>query len=190
MNFSFTSFAQLLGIAASLVFVSCAPVGPPPDPLKAERVMYQWYDDDGPGEVKVHISLSEQIARFSRGGREIGWTYVTTGKEGHNTSPGSYKITEKIADKYSNLYGWMENEYGEVIDGDARSEDPVPPGLRYVPAPMPYWMRLTDYGVGMHGGIIPQPGEPASHGCIRLPHDFVPTVFEAVKVGTPVKISA
>ncbi|RYD55255.1 MAG: murein L,D-transpeptidase, partial [Verrucomicrobiaceae bacterium] len=32
------------------------------------------------------------------------------------------------------------------------------------------------------------PGEAASHGCIRLPKDFVPTLYEVVKVGTPVKI--
>ena len=50
-------------------------------------------------------------------------------------------------------------------------------------------MRLTSYGVGMHGGVIPEPGEPASHGCIRLPKDFVPTLFEVVNVGTPVVIT-
>ena len=168
--------------------VSCAPVTPE-SPRKADRVMYEWYDHGGPGEVKVNINLTKQIAEFSRGGEEIGWTYVTTGKEGHGTSPGTYRITEKIVDKHSNRYGWMENEAGDVVDGDARYDDPVPVGLRYVPAPMPYWMRLTNYGVGMHGGIIPEPGKPASHGCIRLPHDFVPTAFDAVKVGTPVKIS-
>jgi lipoprotein-anchoring transpeptidase ErfK/SrfK len=40
----------------------------------------------------------------------------------------------------------------------------------------------------MHVGNIPRPGEPASHGCIRMPKDFVPTLFEMVKIGTPVKI--
>ena len=50
-------------------------------------------------------------------------------------------------------------------------------------------MRLTSYGIGRHGGLIPQPGEPASHGCIRLPHEFVPVLFDNVRVGTPVRIT-
>lgn len=156
---------------------------------KAERVMYRWYDDGGSGSLAIRISLSDQIAEFTRGGRPIGWSYVATGKESHGTSPGSYKITEKIVDKYSNRYGWFEDEFGNVTKPDARYDDPVPPGEIYVPAPMPYWMRLTNYGIGMHGGIIPNPGSPASHGCIRLPHEFVPQLFSAIVVGTPVTIT-
>jgi L,D-transpeptidase catalytic domain len=53
---------------------------------------------------------------------------------------------------------------------------------------MHYWMRITSYGVGLHAGEIPPPGEAASHGCIRLPKKFVPRLSEATKVGTPVKI--
>ncbi len=139
--------------------------------------------------MNVRISLTDQIAEFKRGDREIGWCFVATGKEGHDTRPGTYKITEKIADKHSNIYGWIEDEFGNVVDGDAKASDRVPEGMVYVPAPMPYWMRLTSYGVGMHGGIIPQPGEPASHGCIRLPKEFVSTVFDVVDVGTPVVIT-
>jgi lipoprotein-anchoring transpeptidase ErfK/SrfK len=40
----------------------------------------------------------------------------------------------------------------------------------------------------MHIGIIPEPGKPASHGCIRMPKDFTPRLYEVTKVGTPVKI--
>ena len=151
--------------------------------------MYQWYDDGGPGKVSVSIDLSEQVATVKRGDREVGWSYVATGKEGRATTPGSYNITEKIVDKHSNRYGWIENEYGEVTDDDASPGDPLQAGERYVPAPMPYWMRLTNYGIGMHVGNIPSPGEPASHGCIRMPEEFVPTLFGKVDVGTPVKIT-
>jgi hypothetical protein len=151
--------------------------------------MHEWYDGGGPGRVSIRISLRDQIAEFKRGDREIGWCYVATGKEGHGTKDGTYKITEKIVDKYSNRYGWIEDEFGNVVDGDAKYNDKVPEGMAYVPAPMPYWMRLTSYGIGMHGGLIPEPGKPASHGCIRLPKEFVPTLFEAVQVGTPVTIT-
>ena len=116
-------------------------------------MLYQWHDDGGEGKVSIKISLPDQIAEYRRGDRKIGWSYVATGKEGHGTSPGSYKITEKIEDKHSNRYGWIEDEFGNVVDGDAKPGDKVPEGMVYVPAPMPYWMRLTSYGVGMHGGL-------------------------------------
>jgi lipoprotein-anchoring transpeptidase ErfK/SrfK len=175
-------------VPVAAVSTSCS-FGPPPPPAKADRIMYQWHDDQGPESVSVSIDLSEQIATVYRGGREVGWSFVATGKEGRGTSPGSYRITEKIVDKHSNKYGWIENEFGEVTDDDASPGDPLEPGERYMPAPMPYWMRLTDYGIGMHVGNIPQPGDPASHGCIRMPEEFVPLLFEQVKVGTPVKIT-
>ena len=151
--------------------------------------MHEWHDDGGLGKVSIRISLTDQIAEFKRGERDIGWCYVATGKEGHATSPGTYQITEKIVDKHSGSYGWIEDEFGNVTNGDAKPSTPVPKGMVYMPAPMPYWMRITSYGIGMHGGLIPQPGEPASHGCIRMPKDFVATLFDVVVVGTPVTIT-
>jgi len=175
-----------------LVLVSCA--APPriidkKRPHKAEYVMYEWFDDMGPGKVSMRIDLTEQRAHYFRGGRNIGWSYVATGKEGYGTPSGTYRISEKIVDKYSNRYGWIEDEWGNVTNGDAKPSTRVPPGERYVPAPMPYWMRLTSYGIGMHAGIIPKPGEAASHGCIRLPKELAPLLFEVVDVGTPVTIT-
>ena len=186
------SIHQLTGLsclALALVSSSCVMHSGPVIRPRHERKLYQWHDDGGAGKVTVRISLTDQIAEFKRGDREIGWCYVATGKEGHDTRPGSYTITEKIADKHSNIYGWFEDEFGNVTDGDAKASQKVPEGMVYVPAPMPYWMRLTSYGVGMHGGIIPEPGQPASHGCIRLPKDFVPVLFDSVDVGTPVTIT-
>ena len=184
-------FALLRRSVPTLVIVStlssCA-LGPPEPPLKAEHVLYEWYDDGGPGEVRMKIDLNTQMAHFTRGGREIGWCYVATGKEGHGTPSGTYRITEKIEDKYSNRYGWIEDEFGNVTNGDAKPSTKVPPGQRYVPAPMPYWQRLTSYGIGMHAGVIPKPGETASHGCIRLPKDFAPVLFSVTREGTPVVI--
>ncbi len=174
----------------TLVVTSCGISEPIPTAVrKPQKVMHQWYDDGGPGKVAIHISLQDQIAEFKRGGRNIGWSYVATGKEGHGTRPGSYKITEKIVDKYSNRYGWIEDEFGNVVNGDAKPSTRVGEGEKYVPAPMPFWMRLTDYGIGMHAGVIPRPGETASHGCIRLPKEFAPVLFDAIQVGTPVSIS-
>ncbi len=182
-------FNALPLLLAAAFGTSCAPdVRNAPLP-KPKPVLHGWYDDGGEGRVTVRISLPDQIAEFQRGGRDIGWSYVATGKEGHGTRPGTYPIMEKIEDKYSNRYGWIEDEFGNVVNGDAKVSDKVPPGMKYVPAPMPFWMRLTSYGIGMHGGLIPEPGKPASHGCIRLPKEFVPILYDSVEVGTPVTIT-
>jgi hypothetical protein len=181
--------AGLAMLGGAAVLSSCGVGGAKPVPPPPEPVLYGWYDDGGPGKVTVRISLPDQIAEYHRGGRPIGWSYVATGKEGHGTRAGTYRIMEKIEDKYSNKYGWIEDEFGNVVDGDAKVGDRVPKGMRYVPAPMPFWMRLTSYGIGMHGGLIPEPGKPASHGCIRMPKDFVPLVYDVVDVGTPVTIT-
>ena len=170
---------------------SCGSVSQPTAyrPYERGKVLSEWMDDGGAGKVTIWISLSDQIAEIERGGRKIGWCYVATGREGYSTKPGQYKIMEKIVDKYSNRYGWIEDELGNVVDPAAKAGTKTGEGMIYFPAPMPYWMRLTSYGIGMHGGLIPEPGKPASHGCIRLPKDFVPKVYEAVQVGTVVTIT-
>jgi lipoprotein-anchoring transpeptidase ErfK/SrfK len=177
----------ILGLVPWMM-ASCAPSSSPPT-NRPQKILYSWHDDGGPGKVTIRISLTDQIAEFERGGRPIGWCYVATGKEGYGTKPGTYRITEKIVDKYSNRYGWIEDEFGNVVEPDAEAGAKVPEGMVYVPAPMPYWMRLTSFGIGMHGGFIPEPGKPASHGCIRLPQQFVPILFESVDVGTQVVIT-
>ena len=187
MRLTFNDIFSLSSVALAILSMSCAIEKSESRP--PQRILYEWHDDGGPGKVSACISLSDQIAEFERGGREIGWCYVATGKEGHATSPGNYTITEKVLDKYSDTYGWIEDDYGNVVNPDAKSSDRVPKGMHYVPAPMPNWMRITSYGVGMHGGVIPEPGEPASHGCIRLPKDFAPILYDSVAVGTPVTIT-
>jgi lipoprotein-anchoring transpeptidase ErfK/SrfK len=177
----------ILAVCLTSLTTSCGIFHSTP-PLKAKPVLYEWSDDRGPGEVTVEIDLSEQIALYKRGGRLIGWSFVSTGKEGHATSPGDYTILEKLPLKLSNKYGWIADAAGNVTNGDARHDTPVPPGNYYSASPMPYWMRLTTYGVGLHAGEIPRPGEAASHGCIRLPREFVPQLYEVTKVGTRVRV--
>jgi lipoprotein-anchoring transpeptidase ErfK/SrfK len=176
----------LLGFLAPLA-TSCSLLTPAATP-RAKQVLYDWHDDGGPGEVSVKIDLSQQIAVYRRGGRDIGWSFVSTGKEGHATATGSYAIMEKLPVKESNRYGWIADELGNVTNGDARPTTPVPPGNHYTGSPMHHWMRITSYGVGMHAGDFPKPGEAASHGCIRLPRDFVPKLYEVTKIGIPVEI--
>lgn len=151
-----------------------------------------------PGNARIEIDLGEQRARVYRTGGRKGKskgdelaieTQISTGKQGHNTPDGSYKILEKSTTKKSNLYGkWIDSESGAVLkaDGDSR-EPPGSPNAKFVGTPMPYWLRVTSGGVGMHVGFVPD--YPASHGCIRVPKAVQPLIYEKVGVGTPVTIT-
>ena len=173
----------------TLFACSCSISGStPPVTARAKPKLYEWHDDGGPGKVSVQIDLAEQIATYRRGGRPIGWSYVSTGKAGYATCPGNYRVIEKMPLKHSNRYGCIADAAGNLTNSDAQPSTPVPPGNRYIPAAMPYWMRITGYGVGMHGGDIPRPGEAVSHGCIRLPRDFVPELYQVTQIGTPVRV--
>ena len=152
--------------------------------------LFEWEGDNIPGAPTVKISLGEQKARIFKDGQPVGWTYVATGLSGHSTPTGSFRIMEKVADKRSNRWGVIVNSAGRTVDGEARSgREAIPSGGRFVGASMPHWMRLTGYGIGMHGGPIPRPGSPASHGCIRLPYEMAGILFQNLPSGTPVQIS-
>lgn len=173
-----------------LVLSSCAT---PPQVARymprAEPVLYEWYGEGLVGEVSVEISLDDQMIYVMIGGEEAGWSYLATGVRRYATPVGDFKILEKVVDKHSNLWGVMKDANGNTVNSDARNgRDAVPPGGRFVGARMPYWMRLTNGGIGMHVGVIPQPGLPASHGCIRLPRGFAQHLYAVVRLGTPVRI--
>lgn len=162
---------------------------PEPYPAYVEPTLYEWNGEGLSGPARVVIDLTSQRADVTIGGQPAGWAVVATGKEGHGTPAGDYTILKKKADKHSNLYGVTVDAAGDVVNdsADVRKDKP-PAGGSFKFAPMPYWMRLTNTGIGMHAGYIPRPGEPASHGCIRMPPEFVRLLFDAVEPGTPVQI--
>ncbi len=137
--------------------------------------------------TKVKIDISMQRG-FLMVGDQVAMDYrVSTGRSTHKTPPGSYRITEKIKDKRSNLYGKIVNSSGGVVKSGADSrKHKVPPGGKFVGAPMLYWMRLTNTGIGMHKGNVNR--RYASHGCIRTHYGAVPIVYSKTRVGTPVSI--
>jgi L,D-transpeptidase-like protein len=138
--------------------------------------------------VTLEISLSEQrgilLVRTA-----VAMDFpVATGRKSHPTPAGDFTIRAKEKNYSSNIYGKIYDAQNILLvpDADTRT-DIVPEGGRFEGATMPYWMRLTDSGVGMHVGYVP--GRPASHGCIRLKHDSATELFDLVKVGTPVVIA-
>ena len=157
-----------------------------------ERIRYQLWDyswNPNPEEpiTRIKISIGDQRVYVYQNSSLAAESPITTGKPGHETPTGHYSIIKKDIDHKSNLYGLIEDANGNVVTGDAKAGDPLPPGDVYDSADMPYYMRLRDDGVGMHGGYIPGTG-PASHGCIRLPHAFAELLYSNVSEGTPVDI--
>lgn len=142
---------------------------------------------------RIVIDLGEQKARLYRmagGQRELAVeTAISTGREGHHTPAGEFSVIEKLREKNSSLYGsWVDGATGALLQGDGDSRRRPSGGVspEFQGAPMPYWLRITRDGVGMHVGYVPN--YPASHGCIRVPRRIQPLIYERVKVGTPVTI--
>jgi len=140
-----------------------------------------------PDITRIVVSLSKQRAVLFVGEEVAIDTPVSTGKRKGMTPAGQFAVMEKDADHRSSLYGDFVNSRGAVVRGGVSTRiDSAPSGTRFRGAPMKYFLRLTGDGVGMHIGILP--GYPASHGCIRLPADIAPLIYNAVKVGTVVVI--
>ena len=140
----------------------------------------------GPNGVSVEIDLQDQMAYLLQDGDVIMASPISSGRYGHLTTRGQFKITQKERNHYSNLYGKIVDARGNTIVADADSDMPVPRGGRFVPAPMRYFMRFNG-AEGLHAGYLP--GYPASHGCIRMPEFMAENFFNAVSEGTPVTVT-
>jgi hypothetical protein len=111
------------------------------------------------GAVRVLVSIPLQMAFVYRGDALVGVSSVSTGQPGYDTPTGTFNILEKDKDHRSNLY-----------------DD----------APMPYMLRLTWDGVALHAGHVT--GQPASHGCVRLPAAFARKLFDIAALGATVTV--
>jgi lipoprotein-anchoring transpeptidase ErfK/SrfK len=134
---------------------------------------------------RVEIDLEEQRAYLLQGRRIVLTSPVFSGRYGHLTKTGSFKIIEKERTHFSSLYGKIVNGDGDTIVADADADMKVPRGCRFIPAPMHYFMRFHGAD-GMHAGYLP--GYPASHGCVRMPEQYAVAFFNALPTGTPVQV--
>ncbi len=130
----------------------------PTEKLSAGR--FEWEPEKSPsGVLAILVSLPRQMLYVYRGGVLIARSSVSSGRPGHTTPSGLFPILGKEVMHYSNLYQH---------------------------APMPWMQRLTMEGVALHAGCLP--GEPASHGCIRLPGEFARRLFGITACGDPVLV--
>ena len=145
-----------------------------------------WSGAGSEGEPRIVIDLDQQRAYFYKGDQIVGVSVVSTGREGYDTPPGEFQITEKDQEHVSSLYGDYIDQSGQVVTQNVESDkDPRPRGTIFRGAAMPYFLRIHG-GIGMHAGYLP--GFPASHGCIRLPEKMAVQFFKHATVGTPVEI--
>jgi lipoprotein-anchoring transpeptidase ErfK/SrfK len=122
---------------------------------------YLWRDVPGDGPQRVVASLSDQLAYLYRGNTLVAVATISSGRAGHDTPTGIFSVNSKT---------------------------PMYRSKKYDNAPMPFAQFITDYGVALHAGY--NPGEPASHGCIRLPSQFAKKLYSVTDVGTPVYIGS
>jgi lipoprotein-anchoring transpeptidase ErfK/SrfK len=140
-----------------------------------------------PDNASIVISLGEQRLRMLGDGQLYIDSPVSTGKRAGMTPAGEFKVLEKDPNHRSNRYGAFVDEKGRTVrDGVSLRVDAAPSGTRFRGAPMKWFLRLTQDGVGLHVGVLP--GYPASHGCVRLPSEIAELIYQRVKVGTVVTI--
>ena len=130
----------------------------------AERLKageYLWAPEIAPrGPVLLIVNLTTQRAILYRNGLPIGISTVSTGRPGYRTPTGVFTVLQRRVEHYSNLYN---------------------------NAPMPYMQRLTWGGIALHAGNLP--GYPASHGCVRLPHEFASRLYGVSHLGMTVIVT-
>jgi hypothetical protein len=142
-----------------------------------------------PETTSIKVHLYEQRGLMLHEGKHVAIDFpVSSGRRSFPTTPGSYTVIEKKLKHSSNLYGkYVEIGTGKVLASDVdTSSDPMPENASYVGSPMPYFMRLTNKGLGLHIGVVP--GYPASHGCIRVPRKIMPRVYALTPAGTAVEV--
>ncbi|MBW0144597.1 L,D-transpeptidase family protein [Sphingomicrobium clamense] len=122
---------------------------------------FKWNDEGAKGETRVVVSISRQLAFFYKGDTLVGAASVTTARDGKLTPQGIFPV-------------WMKKDihYSKAYDN----------------TPMPYTQFLDEYGIALHAG--PNPGYPASAGCIRLPKEFAKRIYAMNEIGTEVLIGA
>jgi len=140
-----------------------------------------------PDNTHIVVSIPKQRAYLMIEDQVVADGPISSGRRGHESPTGHLHVLEKDPNHHSNLYGDFVDSSGRLVRAGVSARiDSAPSGTHFAGAPMRWFLRLTDEGVGMHVGILP--GYPASHGCIRQSADGAKLIYDYVKVGTPVDV--
>ncbi len=137
------------------------------------------------GAHKIVVDIAMQNAKYYIGSRQVGYTTVSTGKEGKATPRRTYRVLGKDIDHRSSKYGSVEDSAGNVlVKAFVRGEDSMPAGGRFIGSSMFYGLMLNTTGIWMHEGIVTS--APESAGCIRVPTNMAKVFYENIPVGATV----
>ncbi len=112
------------------------------------------------GPLQIIISVVQQKLHLYSGGKHVADAPIATGVPDHPTPLGIFAIIQKQREHRSNIYS---------------------------NAPMPFMERITWSGVALHEGF--NLGHPASHGCVRMSHEFAMQLWALTKLGVGVVIA-
>lgn len=127
---------------------------PPPPPANGERV--------------IDIDLAAQYMVAVQGNVVVMESYVSTGRPGFDTPPGTYFVNAKLPSQ----------TMGGVLGGES-----------YHVPDVPWVMYFTDRGHAIHGTYWHNNfGAVMSHGCINLPLDVAEWIYDWASMGTKIVI--
>jgi hypothetical protein len=139
---------------------------PPPEPTPAPAI--EIAENVPTGEVWIDINLSNEYMTVYQGNTVLMETYISSGKPGFETPPGTFFINTKLPEQ--DMEGLLGGEYYNV---------PSVPSVMY----------FTDVGHAIHGAYWHNNfGTPMSHGCINVPVDLAAYLYDVSPVGTRVEI--
>ncbi len=147
-------------MALVLAALGSADAATQPKPQHAKREQPKKEPPPKPLDMPlIEVSISKQQLTLYEMGEPIAHAPVSTGMAGHSTPTGIFSVIGKEVFHRSNIYSG---------------------------APMPFMQRITWSGVALHAGVLP--GYPASHGCIRMPHEFAVRLFRLTRLGARVLV--
>lgn len=127
------------------------------------------------------ISLKEQVIRAYSHGQQVFWTYVTTGRPGLETDPGSFKVYWKVS-PWTMHSPWPKGSPYWYPDSKVRMVMWFNGGAGIHDA---YWR--SRYGPGTQFPHYDPTGEDnGTHGCVNVPYSNMVWLWNWTPTGTPV----
>jgi L,D-transpeptidase catalytic domain len=155
-----TAGASVLALVVAFAYASPAAAKIRHEPKEPEHTAKAPFGELPKGPLQIVVSINQQKLHLYADGKEVAQTSVATGVPSLPTPTGVFSVIQKQKFHRSNIYSG---------------------------APMPFMQRITWSGVAIHEGE--NIGHPASHGCIRMPHDFAVKLYDTTKMGVRVMIA-